>query len=303
MIYDIIRYSEVEVMKMHKSKIKDFFMILLGNLIVACAVSFFILPNNILTGGVPGVAVAIQPIFHLDPVLVINVLTVGLFLVGALLLGKEFAMKSLISTICYPMFVTTLSYIADMFPKETFLMPDYLASIYAGLILGVGLGLVFRVDASTGGMDIVALILHKFTKIPTGSSVMIVDSCTIAVGMFTYGLAPALVGILSVFVSGECINRMVMLGAQSAKNIMIISDEWKQIRQVLLNRVDRGVTILDASGGYTQQPKPVLMCVIAQKQYPVLEASVLEIDPKAFIIVNDVHQVHGSGFTYRDGEI
>ncbi len=81
---------------------------------------------------------------------------------------------------------------------------------------------------------------------------------------------------------------------------MIVSNEWKQIRRILLETVDRGVTILDGNGGYTQAPKPVLMCVIKQKQYPLLEASVLEIDPKAFIIVNDVHQVHGAGFTYAD---
>jgi len=86
---------------------------------------------------------------------------------------------------------------------------------------------------------------------------------------------------------------------QSAKNVMIISTEWKQIRRILLETVDRGVTILDGSGGYTQAPKPVLMCVIKQKQYPLLESSVLEIDPKAFIIVNDVHQVHGAGFTSK----
>ena len=241
---------------MSKNKIHDLIMIILGNFVVACSVSFFILPNNILTGGVAGVAVALHPVLPIDTVLMIDGLTIGLFILGALLLGKQFAMKSVISTIVYPVFVTGLSQVATMFPKDTFVMPAYVATIYAGILVGVGLGLVFRVNSSTGG-------------------------------------------IMSVFVCGVAIDKTVMLGMQSAKNVMIISTEWKQIRRILLETVDRGVTILDGSGGYTQAPKPVLMCVIKQKQYPLLESSVLAIDPKAFIIVNDVHQVHGAGFTSK----
>ncbi len=285
---------------MKKTKINGLFMILLGNFIVACSVSFFILPNDILTGGVAGVSVALKPIIPINPVIMIDILTVGLFVVGAFLLGKRFAMKSIISTICYPACITILSYIVTLFPKGTFVMPAYVATIYAGVVTGIGLGIVFRVGASTGGMDILALILHKYLKIPEGTSVMIVDSLTVLLGVLTYGLTPALIGIMSVFVCGVAIDKTVMLGMQSAKNVMIISNEWKQIRRVLLETVDRGVTILDGNGGYTQAMRPVLMCVIKQKQYPLLEASVLEIDPKAFIIVNDVHQVHGAGFTYAD---
>ncbi len=285
---------------MNKSKINEVLMILLGNFIVACSVSFFILPNDILTGGVAGVSVALKPIVPIDPVIMIDILTVGLFIVGAIFLGKRFAMKSIISTICYPACITFLTYLISFFPKDTFVMPAYVATIYAGVVTGIGLGIVFRVGASTGGMDIVALVLHKYLKIPEGSSVMIVDSLTVLLGVLTYGLTPALIGIMSVFVCGVAIDKTVMLGMQSAKNVMIVSNEWKQIRRILLETVDRGVTILDGNGGYTQAPKPVLMCVIKQKQYPLLEASVLEIDPKAFIIVNDVHQVHGAGFTYAD---
>lgn len=285
---------------MNKNRMHDFIMILLGNFVVACSVSFFILPNNILTGGVAGVSVALKPIIPLDSVLMIDILTVGLFIIGAIFLGKRFAMKSVISTIFYPLFVTLLSYFVSFFPKDTFVMPAYVATIYAGVITGIGLGLVFRVNASTGGMDIVALVLHKYLKIPEGTSVMIVDGLTVLLGVLTYGLTPALIGIMSVFVCGVAIDKTVMLGMQSAKNVMIISTEWKQIRRILLETVDRGVTILDGNGGYTQAPRPVLMCVIKQKQYPILEAGVLSIDPKAFIIVNDVHQVHGAGFTYKD---
>ena len=288
---------------MEKHKIKDIGFILLGNFVVACSVCFLILPNNILTGGVAGVSVALYPLIHVDTVFMVNFLTVTLFLLGVILLGKQFALKSLVSTICYPIFVTILSTVVKYIGTEQFIMEPYLASIYSGVVIGIGLGLVFRVDASTGGMDILALVLHKFTKLPTGNCVMVIDGLTVLLGVFAHSLSAALIGVMSVFVSGQVINKMVMLGAQSAKNVMIISNQWEEIRTYLLKTLDRGVTVLEGSGGYTKEHRPVLMCVIHAKQYPVLEMAINDIDPKAFMIVTDVNQVHGSGFTYREGEI
>lgn len=279
-------------------KIKEICFILMGNFIVACGVSFFVLPNNILTGGVSGIAVALQPIFHIDAVVVINVLTVGLYLIGAIFLGKTFALKSLLSAIFYPIFITLTSTLVDTFPANTFIMEPYLASIYSGVLMGVGIGLVFRVNASTGGMDIPALMLHKYLNISSGTAVLIIDTLTVLLGMFTYGLSPALIGIMSVFVSSQAIDKTVMLGSQSAKNVMIISNQYEEIRQYLLNEVERGVTILSAKGGYTQNNRPVLMCVISTKQYPRFEREISVIDPEAFIIVQNVYEVHGYGFTY-----
>ena len=209
-------------------------------------------------------------------------------------------MRSLISTICYPIFIILLSKYADTLPRSTFIMPAYLASIYSGVLLGVGLGLVFRVEASTGGMDVPALILHKYTQLSSGDAVMIVDIATVALGIYTYGLVPALIGIMSVYISGAAINKTMTLRSQAAKNVMIISDFWQDINEVLLEEVDRGVTILKGQGGYTGSQRPVLMCVINQKQYPKLEQAVLHIDPHAFIIVNDVQEVKGYGFSYEE---
>lgn len=281
-------------------KVKEISLILVGNLIVACGVSFFVLPNNILTGGVSGIAVALQPIFHIDAVIMINGLTIGLYLIGAVFLGKTFALKSLLSAIFYPIFISLTSAFVDAFPADTFIMEPYLASIYSGVLMGVGIGLVFRVNASTGGMDIPALMLHKYLHISSGDAVMIIDTLTVLLGMFTYGLSPALIGIMSVFVSGQAIDKTVMFGSQSAKNVMIISNKHNEILEYLLNEVERGVTVLDAKGGYTQNDRPVLMCVISTKQYPRFEREISVIDPEAFIIVQNVYEVRGYGFTYGD---
>lgn len=275
-------------------------LIISGNLLVAASVSFFILPNNILTGGVAGIAIAIYPIIPIDPVILINVLTYGLFITGAIFLGKKFALRTLLSTFVYPIGVSIFSIIYSTFPENTFIMEPYLASIYGGLISGVGLGLCFRENASTGGMDIPALILHKYTRLSSGDSVALVDILTILLGLMTHGLQPALIGILSVFTGSVAINRTVLLGTQKAMNVMIISKNWIEIRDFIVNEFGRGVTILDGIGGYTQEYHPVLMCVIKQKHLSILETKVKSLDPSAFVIVNNVNEVHGEGFTYGE---
>ena len=283
-------------MNQKKEWIQQFALMVLGNFLLATAVSCLILPNNILTGGVAGVSVALQPIFHFDPVWMVNGLTVGLYIVGAIFLGKEFAIKSLISTILYPVFVTLLDALIPYIGVDTFIIHPLLATIYSGLLAGAGLGMVFRMGASTGGMDIPALILHKYAHISEGNSVMIIDVLTVGLGMYTYGLEPALVGILSVYISGYAIDWILTVGSQPAKNVMVISDAWEEIRIRVMDDLERGVTLLQANGGYKKVDRPVVMCVITQKQYPKLEKTILSVDPKAFIIVNDVHSVHGEGF-------
>ena len=280
--------------------IKDVIIVLLGNFLVAVSVAFFILPNNTLTGGVAGVAVALKPILPFIPsVWLINGLMVGLYIVGAIFLGKSFALKSLISTFSYSAFVSLLTYITTLFPKGTFIMQPILASVYSGLISGIGLGLCFRVNASTGGMDIPALLIHKYMHISSGNSVMIIDTLTVLLGVTTYGLEPALIGVLSVFASGFAIDKTILIGSSQAINCMVISDKWMDIKNHVLNKMERGVTILEGKGGYTNESRPVLMIVIPQKQYSHLEHEIMELDPRAFIVVNNVHEVDGEGFTYE----
>ena len=286
-----------------KNWIKDLILVLLGNLIIACEVAFIVLPNDLLDGGVAGLSVALQPLIPIDPVWMINGLTIGLFLLGLIFLGKAFALKTVVSAIAYPVFVTLLSSVAAQFPESTFVLPDYLAAVYAGVLAGFGLGLAFRANASTGGMDIPALILRKYAKIPSGQAVMIIDVLTVSLGIFPYGLQKALVGIITAFIAGQVINKTVLLGSQSAKNLMVISSKWDEIRDYLMNTLSRGVTVLSGKGGYTQQDRPVVMCVISRKEYPAVEQAINKIDPAAFMVVSDVNEIHGSGFTFEDGTL
>lgn len=283
-----------------RSLVRKYLTIALGNLLLAFSVSFFILPNNIISGGVASVALILSTLIPVSEVALISILNVLLFFVGAVFLGKRFAMNSLVSTILYPLFVSMFSSL-DTSPFAG--INPLLASLYSGLLCGLGLGLVFREHASTGGMDIPALIIHKYARLPQGTAVMIVDSLTILAGLWIYGLNTILTGLIAVFASSWAINRTQTLGAQSAKNVMIISEKWQEIDQFLLEDVSRGVTILDGQGAWSKQPKKVLMCVVSNREYARIESTVGAIDPKAFIIVTDVHEVRGSGFTYKDGSI
>ena len=156
--------------------------------------------------------------------------------------------------------------------------------------MGIGVGCVFRTGASTGGMDIPPLIINKYTHIPLPSLVLIIDALTVLLGAAVYGLQAALTGILSVWVSSFMINKTMLIGGHDAKNVMIISEKYKEI----MNKV------LEANGGYSNERKPVLMVVVTKKQLPELQHMISHIDAEAFVIVTDTNEVQGLGFTYEE---
>lgn len=285
----------------NKEMVQDTLWILAGNITLAMGVAWFILPNDVLAGGLAGVAIALEPLIHLDPELVINVLTVILFIAGSLVLGKKFAAKTILSTICYPLLLTLLSYLAkNVIAPDTFIMDKYLATIYGGALMGIGVGCVFRTGASTGGMDIPPLIINKYTHIPLPTLVLIVDALTVLLGAAVYGLQAALTGILSVWVSSYMINKTMMIGGHDARNVMIVSNKHKEIMDRIHEVLERGTTILEATGGYSSEKRPVIMAVVSKKQLPELEHLVSHIDPEAFVIVMEANEVQGLGFTYEE---
>lgn len=285
----------------NKETMVDLLWILAGNLCLAIGVAWFILPNNVLTGGLAGIAIALEPLIHIQPELMINALTVVLFIVGAMILGKKFAMKTILSTILYPMLLTVLSYLAsEVIAPDTFIMDKYLATIYGGAMMGIGIGCVFRTGASTGGMDIPPLILNKYFHFPLPTLVLIVDGLTVLLGAYTHGLQAALTGILSVWVSSLLINKTMMIGGHKAQSVMIISEKYIEIMDKIHETLERGTTILQAMGGYSKEKKPVVMVVVSQKQLPELQHMIAHIDPEAFVIVTETNEVQGLGFTYEE---
>lgn len=281
-------------MKSLKQKGKDIVWVVAGNAVLALAVSMFILPYDILSGGVAGVAVALQPLIPLPVALMVNLLVVGLFIVGACFLGKDFAMKTILSSLIYPVFLTFFSGRVPVLDLD-----PILASLYGGLLGGTGVGMALRTGASTGGMDIPPLIVHKLTHIEIAKLVLITDALTVLLGAFTYGLEAVLVGFVSVWASSVAIDKVLMFGGQQAKAIQIISDQYEQIIERIHSELERGTTLIEAQGGFTCEKRKIILVVITKNQYPALMEMVTAIDREAFVIANDTHEVKGFGFSFE----
>lgn len=274
-----------------RDTIKSFVLLAIGNFLLAISVVFFFIPNNVLSGGVAGLAIALFPFFHVEVELMINIIIVLTFILGTVFLGKNFAIKTIASSILYPVFITILNSISFQPQIE-----PMIAALYGGAIAGLGLGVTFATGASTGGMDVPPLILNKFTGIRVSIWVMIVDALTILLGMASYSINEVLIGFLSIFAASYVIDKVSVLGGHQARQVTIISDLYDEILEHLHQEIDRGSTLYKARGGYTRKDKEIIMTVVTRQQYYELEKKVLEIDPEAFLIVSNVMEVHGQGF-------
>ena len=282
-----------------KKHILDTIQVLLGTFILAVSVAYFIIPFDILSGGVAGIAVAMEPFFHIDKTLFASALEVILLFVGWIFLGKEFAMGSVLSSLAYPILIIWLSKY-----EVTLDIDPLLASFYSGLLGGIGIGLVMRAGSSTGGMDIPPLVIHKVTGAKIATLVMVTDALTVMIGIIGYDISAALLGLISVFSSAFAIDKVLSYGRGiNAKSVQIISDHWREIKDEIYKDVNRGVTVLDGYGGYQHDPKKVLLCVVSQRQYNQLLDVIKRIDEKAFVITTDATDMYGEGFTYTSPNI
>ncbi|MDD3923797.1 MAG: YitT family protein, partial [Erysipelotrichaceae bacterium] len=237
--------------------------------------------------------VALNVLIDIDSTIIINVLMIILFVVGSVFLGKKFALSTFITTILYPLMLVIINrfeIIVDIDP--------ILASLYAGLLGGAGVGIVFKAGASTGGMDIPPLIINKYTGIKLSTLVLITDAITVFFGMISYGFEAVLIGFIAVWGTSFAIDKVLTFGAERAKAIYVISDKIDKINDMVQNTILRGTTILQAKGGYTREDKEVLLVVLTGNQYPNFMRLVNEIDRQAFLIIQDANEVHGNGFSF-----
>lgn len=276
-----------------KENITNWLLLFLGNFILVLGVVTFILPNNVLSGGVAGVAVALSPLVQIEPKVLINIILVVTFILGFIFLGKEFALKTVMSTILYPIYMSILSNFNIALDVD-----PLMASLFGGLVTGVGLGITFRTGASTGGMDIPPLILQKVTGVKLAVWMVIIDAITVMLGAKSYGVNAVLTGLISVFAATLAVDKMQLLGGAQAKQVLIITKNQPEVLQYIHANLDRGSTLIPATGGYTGEDRQIIMTVLEREQYVQLETAVKEQDEDAFLIVSDVTEVHGKGF-YR----
>ncbi|SDJ60645.1 YitT family protein [Salimicrobium halophilum] len=278
-----------EPMPAHLRFTIEMIYVVLGSLFVALAFNLFLLPNNIASGGVAGISTITKDVFGWEPGIVQWILNIAFFLMGLFILGKNFGIKSLVGTMVLPFFVLITSDITV--PTNDSL----LGAIFGGMGVGLGLGIVFRGRASTGGVDLGAQVIHRFTKLPLGICIAILDGMIVFTSAIVFSVEEGLYALISLFITSRTID-LVQVGFNTSKNVMIISKREEEVRRALLDDIDRGVTILKGAGGYTEEDRPVIMCVVQQNEFTKLTRTVKEIDPGAFIVTMNATEVLGEGF-------
>lgn len=276
-----------------EKKLKMIGFMILGNAILAMGTAAFVVPNELISGGVTGIGLILQRLFGLPVDIGVFAADGVLFLLGAAVMGKAFAATIILSTIVYPTFFSLFGKI----PFLTTLTDDKLmAAIYAGLLMGAGIGLVIKVGGSTGGMDIPPIILHKLFGLSIPVMISVGDILLLLVQAFYSSTEQVLYGILVVMLTSIVIDKVLIMG-QKQTQVMVISPEYERINQAIHQKIDRGSTLIHATSGLEKQEQKVVLSVISNRQLNDLNELILQIDPQAFVIANEVNEVKGRGFT------
>lgn len=278
---------------------KVIFYTIVGNAMLAFAICAFVVPQDFMLGGASGIALIFQQWLPFRLSVISAVVNIALFLMGWAFMGWQFAGRSLMSTIIYPMIMAVFEElpVATLFAGEDKL----LCALYCAVLIGGGIGLVVRVGGSTGGMDIPPCILQKYKGIPIGTSLMFFDGSIIVAQVLLKGIDGVLYSLLILVLTSAVVDKTTVSGEQKVE-IIVISQEYQRIREVILETLDCGVTMLDIETGYLGERSKAILSVVYAKKYPEIRDTVLKIDPKAFLVTSDVKNVNGVGYTLSRAE-
>ena len=272
----------------------SYLQILLGCVIGAAAYPAFLVPNSIAPGGLTGVATILNHLLGTPVGLVSLLLNVPLFIIGYRSMGKVFAFRSLIATFLF-------SVLIDILPIGTVSNDPLLGTLFGGVVLGAGLGLILRGGATTGGTDMVARMVHrKFTFISVGMFLFALDCLVVLGAAAAIGTEQALYAFINIYACSRVIDA-VMMGFSGNKACFIMTSRWEEITKRLMDEVGRGVTHLEAKGAYTGTQQPVVLCVVARQEIMSVKRIVEEEDEKAFMFISEAHEALGEGFSRLDG--
>ncbi|NLK73056.1 MAG: YitT family protein [Clostridiales bacterium] len=285
-------------MKRFLSILTDYILLTLGTLIMAAALVIFLEPYTIAPGGVTGLAIVIRKIAGV-PIDVTNlVINIPLFIAGLIILGKKFGFKTAYATFTLSGFIRLFYTFIEV--KMLYLDDLLLAAIYGGVVMGLGIGLVFRTGGTTGGSDLAGAILHKyFPHLSIAKLMMIIDLIiVIAAGIVDKKFETALYSIISLYILVK-IADFIVEGLNYAKEFIIISDKYQEIGEAIIKKMDRSATILKSQGLYSGNEKNILLCIVSRSEVATLKKVIQDVDEYAFVRVNSVHEVLGEGFTWE----
>ena len=273
-------------------------MVIAGNILYTFSIKLFLLPANLMSCGTTGIALVVNYFLNIPMTGFIFAFNLAMLIIGWMILGRQFAMTTTLSSIMYPALLEILNRtLGDVVVTENML----LNVLFAGMGLGVSLGIIMRAGAATGGMDIPPLVLKKYFHIPVSASLWTFDFCILLAQIFFHPLEDLLHGILLIIVISISLNKIMLLGT-SRTEVKIVSSKSELIRDAILSQVDRGVTLLHGAGGYSHVETEIILSIVSNYELPKIEQLARSIDPECFMIISRVSEVWGRGFSYGKKE-
>ena len=265
--------------------------IIIGNLFCSIAFNVFFIPNKLLSGGIGGLGIIIQYLTGIPTGISVFFLNIPIFLIGSRLIDREFAFYAFISMLIYSSILTITKELGSYFIVDDII----LAAVFGGVFNGIGMGLMFRNRTSQGGFDILAAILKRKYNINVGTGLMMANTVIITLSSFLFGYRSAMYTLIAMYI-GYAVLDKVQLGFNVKKNVIIVSEKADLVAEAILTKLNRGVTFLEGMGGYTHEDKKVIYCIVTSRETVKLKEIVDEIDPMAFLTINDIVEVKGKGF-------
>ena len=279
--------------RVHLKRASTVATVIFGNVFYAFVIRLFLLPGNLMTGGTTGISLVVKHFIGASISGFVLVFNIVMLIVGWTLLGKKFALTTVISSFTYPIALEVANHI---FGDLVITTDPMLNTIFAGLGIGIGLGIVIRTGASTGGMDIPPLVLNKYFRIPVSVSLNVFDILILVLQIVYNPPERILYGVLLVMIYTTVLDKVLMMG-NTKTEVKVISSQVEEIRQAILAQVDRGVTMLYGEGGYRQEQTQIVLSIVSNRELPQVEKLIRHIDPEAFMIVSRVTEVRGRGFS------
>lgn len=316
---NLVRKIKEQFSKINLKSLKNFGLVVLGTFILAVAIELFILPASLNTGGVSGIAICfeyagITTEFFTTEV-IISIFTWLLFFLGLIFIGWKFSLKTLVSTIFYPIFIFLLEWLVknvdwlliinspSLIGREA--MAQLLCSIFGGACVGIGIAITFLGGGSTGGVDVITFILCKYIKkLKSSVSIFAIDALIIILGVVvnpTHDLALALLGVLSAFIAALMVDKL-FIGSSKSFVAYVVTDKYKELTEAIITELDRTTSILDIEGGYSKEMKKMVMLSFTMKQYSQVMGIIARNDTNAFVTISSAHEINGEGFKPLSGK-
>lgn len=285
-----IKSSEIITNIYKKSKLKRYIYLFVGLVLISISFNLFLLPNDIVFGGVSGISIITKKLFGIDPSIFIMISSIVLLIVSYFVLGKEKTRGSVLGSILFPIFVKLTDSVSQYLTFNDSEMLIY--ALFGGILYGIGAGLIFKAGFTTGGTDIINQIISKYFKVSMGNALIMSDGLIVLCGVFVFGITKLMYALVTLYIISILTDK-VLLGISDSKAFYIIAEKDEEIKRYVLEQLGHGVTVFDAKGGFTKEKQKVLFCVIPTKDYFKLKEGIHEIDDGAFFVATDAYEVLG----------